>query len=321
MSSCPEDSVRTVDSKTFLDALLSAPRPGKEKILAFYDHRAGHICKDSRLLMIPLDDHMCHRGDGLFESICYRNGRIFALDAHLARMRDGAEVLKLFPPLDFQDIKKLICSVARAGGSDSGDIRVFLSRGPGGFGISPQECPQSGLYIVALASALPNPEIYKKGLSAFSSAYPPKQDYLARIKNTNYLPNVFMAQEAQKNNMDVAITFDADGFMNEAAIANAAIIDHEGVLKSPPLGNILPGTTLLAALEIAREKMPVQFSPISREDILKAREMLLLTSSSLCVPITSFDGVNISDGRPGPVASWLKDSLEEYMFRNGTAFN
>lgn len=68
----------------FLTALLAAPRPGSERVFAFYDSRADLICTDPVLLLLPLDDHIAHRGDGLFESICYREGRIFALDAHLA---------------------------------------------------------------------------------------------------------------------------------------------------------------------------------------------------------------------------------------------
>lgn len=320
MSSCPEKPNSPVDSKTFLDALLAAPRPGADKILAFYDHRARHICTDPRLLMIPLDDHMCHRGDGLFESICYREGRIFALKAHLARMEDGARALGLTPPMDFEELGQLICAVARAGGRQHGDIRVFLSRGPGGFGISPEECPQCGLYIVALAASLPSPELYQKGLSAFGSAYPPKQEYLARIKNTNYLPNVLMAREARLKNMDIAITFDDEGHMGEAAVANVAIVNEDGSLISPPLVNILPGTTLLAALELAAERMPVLQKPVHRQDILKSREMLLLTSATLCVPITSFDGIPIGNGRPGPVAAWLKDVLLDFMILNGTPF-
>lgn len=312
--------MQAVDPKTFLDALLAAPRPGGERILAFYDHRAGCICKDPRLLMIPLDDHMCHRGDGLFESICYRDRRIFALDAHLARMEDGARALDISPPVSFGRMAELIRDVAKAGGRDHGDIRAFLSRGPGGFGISPQECPESGLYIVALAGALPDPEIYKRGVSAFSSAYPPKQDYLARIKNTNYLPNVFMSREASLKGMDVAITFDENGYMGEAAIANVAIVSEKGELLSPPLANILPGTTLLAALELARERMKVRHAPINREDIAKAREMLLLTSSTLCVPITSFDGKAVADGRAGPVAAWLREALLDFMLLHGTLF-
>ncbi|MDE6735107.1 MAG: aminodeoxychorismate lyase, partial [Desulfovibrio sp.] len=60
------------DREAYLEALLAAPRPGAEKVLAFYDWRVGRIATDGRLLFVPLDDHLCHRGDGLFESICCR---------------------------------------------------------------------------------------------------------------------------------------------------------------------------------------------------------------------------------------------------------
>lgn len=214
----------------------------------------------------------------------------------------------------------------RAGQLASGkiDLRVFLSRGPGGFGVSPQECPQAGLYIVALSSRLPSEELYRKGLTAFSSAIPPKQEYLARIKNTNYLPNVFMAVEARQKGMDVAVTFDENGFMGEAAIANLGIVDARGRLRSPELRRILPGTTLLAALRLAEERMPVIQGPIHKEDIATAREMLLFTSATLCVGVTHFDGRPVGQGeyrgRPGPTALWLKDALLAQMLAQGTPY-
>ena len=133
------------DREAYLKALLAAPRPGTEKVLAFYDERVGRISTDGRLLFVPLDDHLCHRGDGLFESICCRERRVFALEAHLARLREGAAALDITSPCPLEDLRERILDVARAGGRDHCDVRVFLSRGPGGFGISPAECPVAGL--------------------------------------------------------------------------------------------------------------------------------------------------------------------------------
>lgn len=304
----------------FLAALLAAPRPGSEKVLAFYDSRPDLVCTDPACLLAPLDDHIFHRGDGLFESICYRERKIFALSAHLNRLAEGAALLDLEPPCPFESIGEKICAVARTGGETHGDLRVFLSRGPGGFGVSPRECPKPSLYIVALASSLPDSAYYAKGLTAFASAIPPKQEYLARIKNTNYLPNVFMAREAHERQMDVAITFDEKGHIGEAAIANVAIIDADGVLRSPGLERILPGTTLLAALDLASQRMEVRKGEIHKEEIATAREMLLLTSATLCVSITHFEGLPIGDGRPGPVSAWLRETLLAEMSRTGTEF-
>lgn len=304
----------------FLDALLSAQRPGSDKVLAFYDSRPDLICKDAACMLVPLDDHAFHRGDGLFESICYRERKIFALQPHLERLAEGAALLELQPPCPFESIAEKICEVARAGGEDHGDIRVFLSRGPGGFGVSPAECPLSTLYIVALRSVLPESGYYERGLSAFASAIPPKQEYLAKIKNTNYLPNVLMAREAHAKNMDVAITFDDHGHMGEAAIANVAIVDEAGVLRSPAFERILPGTTVIAALDLAATQMPVQRGPIHKDEIASAQEMLLFTSATLCVSITHFNGLPMGNGKPGPVSMWLREALLAEMLKTGREF-
>lgn len=312
--------MKAVSGQEFLRKLLAAPRPGAENVLAFYDSRVNAICRDPRYLLLPLDDHICHRADGLFESVCYRERRVFALDAHLARLAEGAALLGLEPPCPFEAIGEIVCKVAKAGGEDHGDARIFLSRGPGGFGVSPAECPAPSLYVVALRKPLPDPALYEKGLTAFSSSVPPKQDYLARVKNTGYILNVLMCREASERGHDVAITFDPKGHMGEAAIANVGIIDADGVLRCPGLDTILPGTTLLAALELAAAKMPVREGPVHRSEIAHAREMLLFTSATLCVPITHFDGKPVGDGRPGPVASWLREALLERMLATGREF-
>ena len=52
----------------------------------------------------------------------------------------------------------------------------------------------------------------------------------ARLKTTNYLSAVFMTLEAMQKHMDVALTFDANGCLTEAAIANVAVVDAKGAL-------------------------------------------------------------------------------------------
>ena len=313
-----------LNAKEYLDRLIQAPRPGREKFLACFDARVDAICTDLSVLLIPLDDHICHRGDGLFESISYRQGRIFALDAHMQRMQNGAAALSLAPPIPWEEMRERILDVARAAGLQEGDLRVFLSRGPGGFGVSPSECPRAGLYIVALKAKERPESLYAKGVSAFTSRIPPKQDYLARIKNTNYLPNVFMAAEAEAKGKDIAVSFDEKGIMGEAAVANIALVDRTGRFLCPEFTNILPGTTLLAAMRLAAERMPVVQEPIRHEDIYSAREVLLLTSSTLCVSVTEFDERKVGEmshqGRPGPVALWLKEALFADLYAKGTPF-
>lgn len=310
-----------LDSSAYLERLLAAPRPGAAGLLAFYEHRVGAITTDPRFVLAPLDDHLCHRGDGVFETIAYRQRRMFQLDAHLERMRNSAAGLKITPPCPWEDIRESVLAVARAGEENDGGIRMLLGRGPGGFGISPKECPFASLYITALRSSPPPEEWYAKGLTAFRSAIPAKQEYLARIKNANYLPNVLMSEEARERHMDVALTFDAAGCLAEAAIANVGILDKDGVLVCPEFTHSLPGTTVLAAMEVAQAAgMPTAFRSVRAEDLSAAREMLFFSSAPLCASITHYEGMPIGDGKPGPVARMLRQGLLDKLLAEGAPF-
>ena len=205
------NAITLMDSADYIARLLAAPRPGADRVLAFHDHRVGGICTDPRLLLAPLDDHLCHRGDGVFESIRYQQRRLFQLDLHLARLRRSAEAIRLAPPCTWDDLRCRVLAVARAGGQDEGGIRVLVGRGPGGFGISPAECPQSSLYIIAWRQTAPPEAWFAAGLSAFRSAMPAQRGPLTGVKHANYLPNVLMMDEARQRGMDVPLTFDAEG--------------------------------------------------------------------------------------------------------------
>ncbi len=313
-------SLEILESSEYLQRLLQVQRPGAEKILAFYEHRVGGICKDAHLMLAPLDDHLCHRGDGVFESISFRKGRLFQLEAHLERMQNSALGLKMQPPCSWQELESIILQVAKAAERQDGALRILMGRGPGGFGISPAECPQTSLYIIAIESKVPQMAWYEKGLSACRSSIPAKQAYLAKIKNANYLPNVLMAEEARERGVDVAFSFDDQGYLAEAAVANVALVSQDNVLVCPHMNHALSGTTLMAALEVAQDILPVAYANIDEQALWQAKEILLFGSTPLCVGVTHYEGKVIADGRPGEISHRIREGLMHKLWTEGTAF-
>ena len=65
------------------------------KFSAFYSSQLGGIVTDPALMVIPFDDHMVHRGHGIFDTAGLVNGRIYDLEAHLDRFLGSAERSKL----------------------------------------------------------------------------------------------------------------------------------------------------------------------------------------------------------------------------------
>lgn len=301
----------------YLARLRSLPRPGEENILAYYEHRIGAIGRDPRLMLLPLDDHLAHRGDGIFETVKYEDGRMYQLDMHLQRMQRSAGGIYLEPPCPWEEIRELILAVAAAGNEKSGQMRILLGRGPGSFGIDPAESPVSSLYIVAYRFA-PKPESwYRKGLRGFRTGIPAKQGYLARIKNANYLPNVLMIREARALGKDVPFCFDDEGFLAESAIANICLVNSEGMLEVPEFTHSLPGTTIKRALELLGGKVLHRMRKITEADISRASEVLMLGTGPDCVAVVEYEGQSIGDGLQGPVCLLLRSLIQEDIRTTG----
>ena len=312
--------VPVLDAAAWAERRMELPRHGAANVTAFYEHRMGAICRDPRLLLVPLDDHMVHRGDAIFESLSFLEGRIIQLDAHLERMKHSAGVLALEPPCPWEEVRRIIIDVAAAGGEPYGGLKVLLGRGCGGLGVDPAECPESSLYMVATRSR-PLPETFwQKGLTAAKSAIPAKQEWLARIKSTNYLANALMAREAREKGVDVTFSFDENGFLAEAAIANVAMVDREGRMLMPEFRRALPGTTSLRAMELARAVMPVVLTDITEEILEQASEILVLGTTCECVAVTHYNGKPVGDGRPGPMADRLRHLLHDALVTGGVPF-
>src|SRR6187200_2098001 len=75
---------------------------------AFYSSQLGGIVTDPALMVIPFDDHMVHRGHGIFDTAGLVDGKIYDLEAHLERFLLSAERSKLRVPASRQEIRDII---------------------------------------------------------------------------------------------------------------------------------------------------------------------------------------------------------------------
>lgn len=308
---------QVVDSKAYMEAMLAVERPGSEEIHAFYEHRVGFICTDPKMMLMPWDDHLVHRGDGIFETMKFVDGKLYQLEPHMARMKRSCESIFLTPPCEWDEIRELILEVARAGGRKNGMVRVLLGRGPGGFGIYPSECPETSLYVVSYDLHTPKDSVYEKGATAFKTSIPAKQSWLATIKSIDYLPNVLMKREAQEKGYDYPFCFDRNGLLAEGATENVCMVDHDGKLVIPEFTNALAGTTLMRAVDLVKNEMPIVFRGISENEILEARETIIVGTTGDAIPVVRFNGKPIHDVKPGPVAKRIRELIQQDIVDTG----
>lgn len=286
---------------------------------AFYSSQLGGIVTDPALMVIPFDDHMVHRGHGIFDTATLVAGKLYDLEAHLDRFLASATRSKLRLPGSREEMRDIIIKTTAASGRRDGSIRYWLSSGPGSLELTPAAGSEPGFFVMVFAGLSYPARWYTEGLKVMTTTYPIKAPLYAITKATNYLPNVLMQMEAKEAGFDNGVFIDADGYVGESSNMNVAFVTADGVFAHPTFDHVLAGCTSLRLLELAPALRDqglingVEVRDISVAEARASREMLLLGSSIKVAPIVQWDNQVIGNGRPGPVAAALLRLLEEDM--------
>ena len=292
------------------------------KYFAMYSSLLDGLVTDPVLMQLPMDDHLVHRGDGVFETCKCVAGAIYNLSAHLTRLERSAAVIGIRWPAGMDAVRTLTLETARAATQRDCSIRVILARGPGSFGVNPYESPVPALYIVVYGLGQSFMDRHPAGATVRRSTIPAKPAEMAEIKNCNYLPNVLMKRESVDWGVDFVVGYDARGHLTEGPTENAGLVTHRGELVFPQLENILAGTTMLRLVELAQallgtgELRAIQFRDIGEAEVRAAAEVLIVGTTINVVAVRAYEGQPIGDGRPGPVWRRLQTLLEEDILRN-----
>ncbi len=292
------------------------------RYFAMYSSVLGGIVTDPRLMTVPLEDHIVHRGDGVFETLALHHGKVYQLGPPLTRLARSAEMAGNEFPAPEREIRDILLETAAVGRAREAAVRVFISRGTGGFSVDPKECSQSHLYVIVTAPEPPSAALQLHGMKVITTQVPAPNEEIAQMKSCNYMSNALMELEAHRKGVDSAVAVDEDGFLAEGSNKNVAIITPAKEFKAPTFRHSLQGTTLRRTMELARNLVQegiltdVVQSNIPREEAYGAAEMMFLGTTLKALPIVEFDGHPIGGGQPGEVVAQLHKELERDMQEN-----
>ena len=280
---------------------------------ALYSSLLGGIVTDPALMVLPIDDHMVHRGHGVFDTTTLANGMLYQLDEHFERFIRSAEIAHIPLPSPRKTLRQIILDTAAVSGHRDASVRFWLSAGPGGFSLDPSECIGSGFYVMIFKGEVYPESFYTKGITVVTSTVPMKPPLFARVKSTNYLPNVLVILEAKEQGANNGIFIDQRGMVGEGSTTNVAFVTKDRVFRHPPFDSILSGITVQRLMQLARrlveqgELRDIVIADISPEEGRAAAEMLLIGSTTKVVPVVQWDNRPIGTGKPGPIAKKLLD--------------
>jgi D-alanine transaminase len=138
------------------------------------------------------------------------------------------------------------------------------------------------------------------------------------IKTVGLLPNVLAKQAAKERGAAEAWMVDEMGLVTEGSSTNAWIVDENGTLRTRDTqANILHGITRAAVMAlIADEGLAFEERAFSVDEAKRAREAFYTSASGFVMPATSIDGVKIGNGKPGPIATRLRELYLDQAIRD-----
>jgi branched-chain amino acid aminotransferase len=237
-------------------------------------HLGGRLVEAAAARIDPADRGFL-LADGVFETLRVYGGRAFKLEAHLARLAAGANLLGLpMPPAG--DISQAILDTLHANRHQEASLRITLTRGTGQRGL----LPQKNAIPTLMVASHPLSERSSAPLTAqISTIRRNEHSPVSQVKSLAYLDNVLALREAAEAGCDEALLLNTAGRLVGGSRSNIFLM-LDGALATPPLSEgVLPGITRQTLLELAADAgLATRETPLTLADLDRADEALICNS-------------------------------------------
>ena len=272
------------------------------KTLGYYNGKFDELDK----MMIPMNDRVCYFGDGVYDATLARNYNIFAIDEHIDRFFNSAGLLKIKIPYTKDEVKALLNEMLQK--MESGNMFVYwqVTRGTGIRNHAFPDTP-ANMWIMLKPAELKDMDRKLKLVTAEDTRF-----FHCNIKTLNLIPSVMAAQNAESQGCDETIFHRGDR-VTECAHSNVHII-QDGMLKTAPADNlILPGIARAHLIAMCKRLgIPVNETPYTVDELLNAEEVIVTSSSQLCMLAESVDGKPVGGKQPELVGRLQQALLDEF---------
>lgn len=223
------------------------------------------------------DDRGLAYGDGLFETIAFRNGSPRFLDRHMARLIRGCARLRIEPPVPqviAEEIQRLTTGEVR------GTVKVIVTRGAGPRGYSWQSGITPTRAVIFHADDAGPQDRHREGVAVVMCRTPAScNTVLAGIKTLNRLDNVMARAELRGLDVPEGLMFDSRGRLVGGTMCNIFIARQRQLLTPALTESGIRGVMRDVVIETARASgIAVRETEVGRDDLMSAEEVFLTNS-------------------------------------------
>jgi 4-amino-4-deoxychorismate lyase len=246
-------------------------------------------------------------GDGLFETMAVRAGRVSSWPRHMARLQAGCERLGI-PAVDTMQLAQEAGELLA--GAGHAVLKVIVTRGSGGRGyrVPGKMTPRRILQLHSWPE-LP-PAATEAGVAArLCTTRLCHNPLLAGIKHLNRLEQVLARQEWHDPQIAEGLLLDQDDRLVEGTMSNLFLI-RDRVLMTPDLSRCgVAGILRTVVTELADSvSLPWQVRALGLDDLHEAEEVFLTNSIIGIWPVIAFEQRSY---RRGPLTCRLQELLKD----------
>lgn len=273
------------------------------KTLGYYNGKYGELDE----MMIPMNDRVCWFGDGVYDAGPSRNYKIFAIDEHIDRFFNSAGLLDIKMPVTKEELKKLLQEMVNK--MDTGDLFVYyqVTRGTGIRNHAFTEGP-GNLWIML------KPAKICDGTEPIRLITLEDTRFLhCNIKTLNLIPSCVATEKAKKAGCQEAVFYRPGGRVTECAHSNVHIIKDGKLVTAPTDNLILPGIARAHLIKMCKKlEIPVSETPYTLDDLFAAEEVIVTSSSNLCLYANEIDGKPVGGKNQELLGKIRKALLDEF---------
>jgi len=274
----------------------------------------GRIVDASSASVSPFDAGYLY-GDALFETVRGYDGFLFDLDAHLARLEQGAGLLQIPVQFDREDWRQRLKALLDANSMSNCQavVRIQISRGGGPHTDQIAGDPEGMEPVCFVSARMLPPEIEQwqmDGIRAMTVQASFVRGNFPQLKSTNYLPAIMALRFGRAAGYPETLQINAQGKILEGSSSNVFIVKGDRVQTPSVRLGILGGIARDRVLNFA-EKLDLECDEGAFElrELLVADEVFVTSAVKEVVPVVGVDKATIGDGRPGP---WTRRLQESY---------
>jgi D-alanine transaminase len=253
--------------------------------------------------------------DGVYEVIRSYGGRLFESGAHMARLRRSLRETRISAGSAADGIEKAIPALLERNGLSDADALIYIQVTRGAAPRTHQ-FPPAGTEPTVYAHAVPfDPPCEQRDDGVPVILVPDSRWSRCDIKSVSLLPNILARQMAEDAGAAEAV-FTRDGVVTEGTASTFCAVFSGTLVTHPESNLVLPGITKKVVFDLCRETgIPAAERQIREDELPRAAEMMLLSTTREVMPVVYVDGMKVGDGSPGQLTRKIQAAFSEVIRR------